>query len=103
MLLEVAEVECVPGMEEEFADIMNAGGGLSDLAQCKGVVSVRLGRGVEDPSTFLLNVVWTSIEDHMAARSLAPFKAFSARFANLTSGGRVSHYEMDEPIPGASA
>lgn len=102
-LLEIAEVECFPGMEEQFAEAMNAGGGLADLAKCKGVVSVRFGRGIENPSKFTFNVVWTSVEDHMAARSLEPFKAFSARFANLTCGGATSHYEMGDLIDGASA
>ncbi|PEQ10711.1 antibiotic biosynthesis monooxygenase [Novosphingobium sp. PC22D] len=103
MLLEIAEVETFPGREEQFAEAMTVGGGLEDLARCHGVVSVRFGRGIENPSTFTFNVVWTSVEDHIAARSLEPFKAFSARFADLTCGGKMNHYEMGELIEGVSA
>lgn len=102
MLLEIAEVETHPGSEEAFARAMRETG-IPHLAACDGVVSVRFGKGVENPAKFTFNVVWTSMEAHMAARDLESFGQFRAAFGNLTAGGVMSHYMMDELIPGASA
>lgn len=102
MLLEIAEIEVRPGAEDEFARAMRETG-LRQLAACEGVISVGFGRGVENPGKFTFNVVWTSIDAHMKARDLESFGRFRAAFADLTVGGAMSHYVMDEPIPGASA
>ncbi|MDE8651683.1 putative quinol monooxygenase [Novosphingobium album (ex Liu et al. 2023)] len=102
MLLEIAEIEVRPGAEEEFARAMRETG-LAHLATCEGVVSVSFGRGVENPGKFTFNVVWTSMDAHMAARALDAFGQFRAAFGDLTVGGGMSHYEMDAPIAGPSA
>lgn len=102
MLLEFAEVEVRPGAEDQFAQAMRETG-IPQLAACEGVVSVRFGRGVENPSKFTFNVVWTSMDAHMAARDLESFGKFRAAFGDLTTGGAMSHYMMDEAVPGASA
>ncbi|MFC0203622.1 putative quinol monooxygenase [Novosphingobium soli] len=102
MLLEVAEIEVRPGAEDQFASAMREAG-IAHLAACDGVVSVRFGRGVENPSKFTFNVVWTSMEAHQEARGLEAFGKFRACFGDLTVGGAMSHYVMDEAVPGASA
>ncbi|GGN41229.1 MAG: antibiotic biosynthesis monooxygenase [Novosphingobium sp.] len=102
MLLEIAEIEVRPGAEDEFAAAMRETG-IPHLASCEGVVSVSFGRGVENPSKFTFNVVWTSMDAHSAARNLEGFGKFRMAFGDLTTGGAMSHYVMDEAIPGASA
>ena len=102
MLLEIAEIEVRPGAEDQFAQAMRETG-IPHLAACDGVVSVRFGRGVENPSKFTFNVVWTTMDAHMAARDLESFGKFRAAFGDLAVGGSMSHYMMDELIPGASA
>ncbi|MCJ2188561.1 putative quinol monooxygenase [Novosphingobium beihaiensis] len=102
MLLEIAEIETRPGAEDEFAAAMRQTG-VPHLAACKGVISVRFGRGVENPSKFTFNVVWTSVEAHMSARDLDDFGKFRAAMGDLTVSGVMSHYVMDALIPGASA
>ncbi|KHK92227.1 antibiotic biosynthesis monooxygenase family protein [Novosphingobium malaysiense] len=102
MLLEIAEIEVRPGAEDQFAAAMRETG-IPHLAACEGVVSVRFGRGVENPSKFTFNVVWTSMEAHTAARDLEDFGKFRMAFGDLTSGGAMSHYVMDEAVAGASA
>ncbi len=102
MLLEIAEIDVKPGMEDEFAARMREEG-LECLAACDGVVSVRFGRGVENPGRFTFNVVWTSMEAHDAARASDSFGHFRACFGDRTRGGSMSHYRMDAAIPGASA
>jgi quinol monooxygenase YgiN len=102
MLLEIAEIEVKPGKEDDFAAAMRDGG-LANLAACEGAVEVGFGRGVESPGKFIFHVVWTSIEAHMAARELDSFGKFRAAFGDLTSGGSMNHFVMDQPIAGASA
>ncbi|MCT2401598.1 putative quinol monooxygenase [Novosphingobium mangrovi (ex Huang et al. 2023)] len=102
MLLEIAEIEVRPGAEDQFATAMHENG-LPNLAACEGVVSIRFGRGVENPSRFTFNVVWTSMEAHEAARNLEAFGKFRMAFGDLTTGGAMSHYTMGDSIPGASA
>lgn len=43
------------------------------------------------------------MEAHMAARDLESFGRFRAAFGDLTIGGAMSHYTMDDPVAGASA
>lgn len=102
MLLEIAEIEVRPGAEDQFAAAMREVG-VPGLAACEGVISVRFGRGVENPSKFTFNVAWTSVDAHMAARSLESFGTFRAAMGDLTIGGTMSHYVMDEAVTGASA
>ncbi|WP_232495083.1 putative quinol monooxygenase [Novosphingobium kaempferiae] len=102
MLLEIAEVEVRPGAEDQFANAMRDAG-VAHLAACDGVVSARFGRGVENPSKFTFNVVWTSMEAHQNARNLPEFGQFRACFGDLTIGGAMSHYQMDEALTGPSA
>lgn len=102
MLLEIAEIEVRPGAEDAFARAMQESG-LTELAACEGVVSIRFGRGVENPSKFTFNVVWTSMEAHETARGLDAFGRFRAAFGDMGVAGNMSHYVMDEAITGASA
>jgi quinol monooxygenase YgiN len=102
MLLEIAEIGVKPGHEDAFAAAMRESG-IANLAACKGVIEARFGRGVENPSKFLFHVVWTSIEDHMAARDLDSFAQFRAAMGDLTDSGTMSHYVLDGAVTGASA
>lgn len=102
MLLEIAEIEVRPGAEDAFAKAMREDG-VPHLAACEGVVSARFGRGVENPSKFTFNVVWTSMDAHQAARGLDAFGKFRACFGDMTVGGAMNHYVMDEAVTGPSA
>ena len=102
MLLEIAEIEVRPGAEDQFAAAMRDIG-IPNLAACEGVVSIRFGRGVENPSRFTFNVVWTSMDAHAAAREQEAFGKFRAAMGDITVGGAMSHYVMDEPVAGISA
>lgn len=99
MLLEIAEIEVRPGAEDAFAKAMREDG-VGHLAACEGVVRASFGRGVENPSKFTFNVVWTSMEAHEKARGLEAFGSFRACFGDMTVGGAMSHYQMDEAISG---
>ena len=63
MVLEVALIDVVPGQEDEFAAAY--GKARETLATTEGCRSVRMTRGVESPSRFVLLVEWDSVEAHL--------------------------------------
>ncbi|MER5336321.1 antibiotic biosynthesis monooxygenase [Micromonospora sp. NPDC002717] len=62
MVLEVALIDVLPGHEDEFAAAYAKGHPV--LAGTPGCRSVRMTRGVESPSRFVLLVEWDSVEAH---------------------------------------
>ncbi|MGC4789027.1 antibiotic biosynthesis monooxygenase family protein [Micromonospora sp. DT178] len=62
MVLEVALIDVLPGHENEFAAAYAKGHPV--LAGTPGCRSVRMTRGVESPSRFVLLVEWDSVEAH---------------------------------------
>ena len=62
MVIEVADIQVSPGSEEAFADAFR---GVRDvLAGTPGCRSVRMTRGIESPSRFVLLVEWDSVQAH---------------------------------------
>ena len=62
MVLEVALIDVNPGQEDDFAAAYRKGHPV--LASTPGCRSVRMTRGVESPSRFVLLVEWDSVEAH---------------------------------------
>ena len=62
MVLEVALIDVTPGEEEAFVAAYQRA--RSGLATTPGCHSVRLTRGVESPSRFVLLVEWESVAAH---------------------------------------
>ena len=63
MVLEVALIDIIPGAEEEFAAAYKIAHPI--LAGTPGCRSVRMTRGVESPSRFVLLVEWDSADAHL--------------------------------------
>ena len=63
MVLEVGLISVVPGQEDEF--VAAYGKAREVLAGTPGCRSVRMTRGVESPSRFVLLVEWDSVEAHL--------------------------------------
>lgn len=62
MVLEVADIAVRPGSEDEF---LTAFRGVRDvLAGTPGCRAVRMTRGIESPSRFVLLVEWDSVAAH---------------------------------------
>jgi heme-degrading monooxygenase HmoA len=62
MVLEVADIEITPGAEDDFT---SAYLGVRDvLSSTPGCRSVRMTRGIESPSRFVLLVEWDSVDAH---------------------------------------
>ncbi len=70
MVVEFAEIEVKPGMEQEFiAGVEKSKPAFLRSAGCHGL---HLVRSVESPSKFVLHVRWESVEHHMVNFRAAP-------------------------------
>jgi heme-degrading monooxygenase HmoA len=63
MVLEIAHIDVTPGRENEFASAYAEARDL--VATTPGCRSVRMTRGVESPSRFVLLVEWDSVASHL--------------------------------------
>lgn len=63
MVLEVALIDVLAGQEDEFTKAYREA--VETLVTTPGCRSVRLTRGVESPSRFVLLVEWDSVEAHL--------------------------------------
>lgn len=63
MVLEVALIDVKPGQEDDFAAAYAKGHPV--LASTPGCHSVRMTRGIESPTRFVLLVEWESVEAHL--------------------------------------
>ncbi|MEV1147177.1 antibiotic biosynthesis monooxygenase family protein [Micromonospora sp. NPDC049799] len=62
MVLEVALIDVIPGHEDSFAAAYQQAHPI--ITSTEGCRSVRMTRGVESPSRFVLLVEWDSVEAH---------------------------------------
>jgi heme-degrading monooxygenase HmoA len=93
MLLERAEISITEGSEKEFAAAMDARG-VPILKSASGVKSVQFGRGVENPTKFLILVEWESLDAHTAFRNAPSYPEFRKVFGPYSKGGSMEHFEM---------
>jgi len=93
MLLERAEILIKEGSEQEFTAAMDEHG-LPTLRAVPGVKSVRFGRGVENPSKFMLLVEWHSMDAHTAFSKSSTYQPFLKIIGPYSKGGSMEHFEM---------
>jgi heme-degrading monooxygenase HmoA len=62
MILETATISVLPGQEEQFLAALERAKEV--LAQATGWREIRVQRGIERPSVFLLAITWETLEDH---------------------------------------
>lgn len=62
MIIERAQMAITPGSEADFEAALAKAEDV--LAQAKGFHGIRIARGVENPSTYLLLLEWDTVEDH---------------------------------------
>ena len=92
MVLEVASIDVQPGREAEFAAAYR---GVRELvASTPGCRSVRMTRGVESPTRFVLIVEWDAVESHeQNFRGTERFTAWRAAIGPyFASPPQVEHY-----------
>jgi heme-degrading monooxygenase HmoA len=93
MVLEVALLDIVPGREDEFAAAYAKA--RDTLVGTPGCRSVRMTRGVESPSRFVLLVEWDSVEAHeQNFRATERFTTWRGLIGEYFDGApRVEHFE----------
>ena len=62
MILESATISVQPGREQEFLAALEEAKKV--LARATGWRDIRVHRGIERPSVFLLAITWDTLEDH---------------------------------------
>ncbi|MDB5970390.1 MAG: antibiotic biosynthesis monooxygenase [Hydrocarboniphaga sp.] len=93
MLLERAELLIREGQEEGFSAAMKDTG-IGLLAAVPGVMSVNLGRGVENPGKFMLLVEWQSMDAHAAYNKAPVCGEVRALIGRYSKGGSMEHFQM---------
>jgi len=93
MLLERAEILINEGLEPGFATAMQDRG-LPILSAVPGVLSVNLGRGVENPGKFMLLVEWESMDAHSAYNKSPACGEIRALIRGFAKGGSMEHFTM---------
>ena len=76
MVLEVAEFDIRPGSEAAFEAAYR--GVVSVLRESAGLRSLRMTRGIETPTRFVLMVEWESLEAHQGFRDSDRFGVWRA-------------------------
>jgi heme-degrading monooxygenase HmoA len=62
MILEIAQIDVTPGLEDEFeAGVKKA---VAVFRRAKGCKGLELQRGIEQPSHYRLLVKWETVENH---------------------------------------
>ena len=97
MLLERAEILIKEGLEDGFSTAMTDTG-LPMLSSVAGVISAKIGRGVENPGKFMFLVEWESMDAH-AAFNKAPICAqFRALIGRFSKGGSMEHFRFNNDL-----
>lgn len=92
MTLEIGFVDITRGEEEAFADAYRRARHL--VADSEGCRSVRMTRGVESPSRFVLLVEWDSLASHRAFRKGERFGEWRGHIGPYFAGPPVvEHFE----------
>lgn len=92
MVLEVALIDVLEGLEDEFAAAYRKGHEI--LASTPGCRSVRMTRGIETANRFVLIVEWDSVEAHLDNfRATDRFTQWRALIGPFFDGApRVEHF-----------
>jgi heme-degrading monooxygenase HmoA len=92
MVLEVATIDVRPGEEDAFVEAYRRV--RAEVATTPGCRSVRLTRGVESPSRFVLLVEWDTLDAHLTGfRASDRFTRWRAAIgAHLAGAPNVEHY-----------
>jgi heme-degrading monooxygenase HmoA len=93
MLLERSELLVREGEEESFSAAMREQG-IGLLTSVPGVLSVSLGRGVENPGKFMLLVEWQNMDAHGAYNKTAVCGQIRALIGRFAKGGSMEHFQM---------
>ena len=91
MVLEIAVLEVTPGAQDAF--VAAYGQVRSEVADAPGCRSVRMTRGIESPTRFVLLAEWDCVADHEAFRASDRFVRWRAGIGpHFAAAPQVEHY-----------
>ena len=91
MVLEVAVFDIQPGHEEAFISAYGQARAL--VTSTPGCSTVRMTRGIETPTRFVLLVEWSSVDAHQAFRDSERFPQWRALIGpHFNTPPLVEHY-----------
>ena len=99
MVLEVALIDVRPGTEAEFEagyrQVRHA------VAEAEGCLSIRMTRGLDTPTRYVLLVEWESVALHEAFRAADRFAVWRGGIGPyFTQPPQVEHFEDLDPAAG---
>src|SRR5688572_27425922 len=98
MVLEVAIFDVHPGQEDEFTGAYGVARDV--LATTDGCRSVRMTRGIESPSRFVLLVEWDSVEAHETNfRATERFTTWRGHIGRFFAGPPTVEHYFDVGVP----
>lgn len=101
MVLELGLLHIVPGAEDDFAAAYRQARPI--LASTPGCLSVRLTRGIESPSRFVLLVEWESVNAHeQGFRATDRFARWRALLEPYFASPPDVEHSRDVPTGGAT-
>ncbi len=93
MVLEVALIDVRPGAEDDFATAYLQARGL--VGETPGFRSIRMTRGIETPTRFVLLVEWDSVDAHDVFRASDRFGQWRALIGPHFAGPPVVEHFTD--------
>jgi len=93
MLVERSELTVKPDAEDEFHKAITEKG-IPLLQSVDGVISIQVGRGVENPSKFMLLVGWASMDAHTAYGGTPKSIELRGIMGPFLTGGAMEHFEV---------
>jgi heme-degrading monooxygenase HmoA len=93
-VLEIARFDIRPGAEESFIDAYRSV--VDELASCPGCRSVRMTRGVESSSRFVLLIEWENLDAHLVTfRESDRFVRWRAALGTFFAGSPTVEHVTD--------
>jgi heme-degrading monooxygenase HmoA len=74
MILEVADIRIAPGQNAAFEEALQRALA-SVMGQAQGMQGWKVNKGIERPERYLLQIFWTTLEDHTVAFREGPLFA----------------------------
>ncbi|MDP2368091.1 antibiotic biosynthesis monooxygenase family protein [Rhodoferax sp.] len=63
MILELAEIRIQPGQNAAFEAAIQRGAG-TVISRARGFQGYKVNRGIESPERYILQIFWSTLEDH---------------------------------------
>ena len=95
MILELADIRIQPGQNAAFEAAIQKGA-RDVISQANGFQGFKVNRGVENPERYILQIFWSTLEDHTVAFRQGPlfaqWRAIVGPF--FAAPPVVEHYEL---------